>query len=107
MARPGRWERIVVICGYLERWKPADSPLCRLPRLRGDLAKKLGAAIGATPVHIFHGTLDGAIHIKESREAAKVLTEAGASVELTELPGLGHACWDEAYRRMPLPATAS
>ena len=100
VARPGRWERIVVICGYLERWRPLDSPLCRLPRLRGPLATKLAAAIGDTPVSIFHGTLDPAIHIAESREAAEVLRDAGARVELTELPGLGHDCWDEAYRRV-------
>ena len=42
---------------------------------------------------------DGSIHIEESWAAAEVLRAADANVELTELPGLGHNCWDVAYRR--------
>ncbi|GEM_PF-2992751 len=99
VSRPRRWAKIVVCCGYLERWRALDSPLVRLPRLRGPLAERLADAVGDTPVRIFHGTADPAISIEESRAAADVLREAGADVELTELPGLSHNCWDEAYRR--------
>ena len=97
--RPGKWARIVVVCGYLERWAPLDSPLCRLPKLLGPLSKELPKAVGTTPVEIFHNTLDPAIHVEESRAAARILREAGASVVLTELDGPGHNSWDEAYRR--------
>jgi predicted peptidase len=92
---PKRFAAIVPVCGWVSPniWKvdpvvPADS---------GDVYAALGRQLRQTPTWIFHGEIDQAVPVDESRKAFAGLQAAGAPVQYTELPGTGHNSWDAAY----------
>jgi predicted peptidase len=45
----------------------------------------------------FHGAVDDVIAPENSRELAAALDSSSARSRYTELPGVGHDCWDAAY----------
>ncbi|MDO3412191.1 GNAT family N-acetyltransferase [Saccharibacillus sp. CPCC 101409] len=49
------------------------------------------------PAWIFHGEADEVIRSSESLKMAEAMREAGAEVELTLYPGVGHDCWKNVY----------
>lgn len=92
---PKRFAAIVPVCGWVSPniWKvdpvvPADS---------GDVYAALGRQLRQTPTWIFHGEIDQAVPVDESRKAFAGLQAAGAPVQYSELPGTGHNSWDAAY----------
>lgn len=54
------------------------------------------------PIWIFHGDADPTVPVTESRGMAEALQKAGANVQYTELPNVGHNAWDPAYDRADL-----
>ncbi|WP_172193806.1 GNAT family N-acetyltransferase [Saccharibacillus qingshengii] len=49
------------------------------------------------PTWIFHGEDDKVIRPTESEKIAEAMRTAGAEVELTLYPGMGHDCWRKVY----------
>ncbi len=50
------------------------------------------------PIRIFHGAADAVVPPKGSEVMAAALKKAGADVELTLYPGVGHDSWTQTYR---------
>lgn len=71
-----------------------------MPVCGGADNEKLAAVpeIRNVPVWIFHGDADGAVPTQRSRNAYEALKKNGGNVQYTEYPGVGHNCWDRAYR---------
>lgn len=53
--------------------------------------------IGKTPVWVFHGAVDEAVPVEESRKMVNALRSSGADVKYSEYPGVGHNSWDRAF----------
>ncbi len=49
------------------------------------------------PLRVFHGSDDPVIPVEESRLLVEALQAAGADVELTVYPGVGHDSWTRTY----------
>lgn len=107
---PGTWAALVPVCGYAaaRHQGPAAFP--------GN-ARQLAQRLAGTPVWAFHGEADDVVPAAETRAVVDALREAGARPRATFYPGVGHACWDLAYRepdlagwvlgqRRPTPAAA-
>lgn len=54
------------------------------------------------PVRAFHGADDDVIPVEESRLLVRALQAAGADVELTVYPGVGHDSWTQTYEKPEL-----
>lgn len=50
-----------------------------------------------TPIHAFHGDLDGAIEYTESTRMVERINRMGGNARVTVYPGVGHNCWENAY----------
>ena len=92
---PKRFAAIVPICSWVSPniWKvdpvvPADS---------GEVFQALARQLRQVPTWIFHGEIDPAVPVDESRKAFAALQAAGALVHYSEVPGTGHNSWDPAY----------
>jgi acetyl esterase/lipase len=92
---PKRFAALVPICSWVSPsfWKsdpvvPADS---------GEVFSALARQLRQVPTWIFHGEIDPAVPVDESRKAFAALQAAGAGVQYTEIPGTGHNSWDPAY----------
>ncbi len=49
------------------------------------------------PIWAIHGNADKAVPVSQSREMIKAIRQAGGSPNYTELKGIGHNCWQQAY----------
>jgi predicted esterase/lysophospholipase L1-like esterase len=92
---PKRFAAIAPICSWVspQFWKvdpvvPADS---------GEHFSALARQLRQMPIWIFHGEVDPAVPVDESRKAFAALQAAGAPVQYSEVPGTGHDSWDPAY----------
>ena len=64
-----------------------------------DPYKVLAAAIGRTPVWVFHGARDGAVPVEYSRKIVGLLKETGnQNVRYTEFEDEGHLIFEKAIR---------
>jgi predicted peptidase len=97
-----RFAAAVPVCGDVAR-SPDDPFPTALPP---DLARIIGApdpyaalaaAIGTTPVWVFHGADDPVTPVTESRKMVGALQRSGGRVQYTEYEGVGHDAWDRAY----------
>lgn len=77
LSEPNRWAALVPICG------------------RGD--PKKADKLKQLPVWAFHGATDSTIPPAGSRDMVAALRAAGGEPRYTEIPKVGHACWDAAY----------
>jgi poly(3-hydroxybutyrate) depolymerase len=50
-----------------------------------------------TSAWIFHGMVDNVVRFGEGERSARKMREAGADVQFTVFPALGHVCWDSVY----------
>ena len=93
---PKRFAAIAPICGWIspQFWKAADPVV---PADSGETYSAFGRQLRQTPTWIFHGEIDPAVPVDESRKAFAALQAAGAAVQYTEVPGTGHNSWDPAY----------
>jgi len=81
-AHPRKWAAIVPVCGG---GNPQDA-----------------AKIRHIPCWCFHGELDNVIPVQESRRMIEALRLAGSNPRYDEYRGVGHNCWDRAYRTVEL-----
>jgi predicted esterase len=54
-------------------------------------------------VWIWHGGADSVVPVEESRRMAEALRAADAEVAYTELSGVGHESWVQAFESAELP----
>ena len=90
---PDRWAAVVPICGWVDR----DGILTVGPDDAASRFDAVAARLAHLPVWLWHGEMDTAVPVEESRRMAKALEDAGADVRFTELLGVGHNAWDAAY----------
>jgi predicted peptidase len=103
-----RWAAVVPVCGEVVRQADDPFPIALPPDLAQLLHTPnpygaLAAAIGPTPVWIFHGADDNVISPDQSRRMYAALTAHHGDVRYTEYDGLGHDVWDRAYGEPALP----
>ncbi len=93
---PKRFAAIAPVCGWISPtfWKTADPVV---PADSGEIYAAFGRQLRQTPTWIFHGEIDPAVPVDESRKTFAALQSAGAPVQYTEIPGTGHNAWDPAY----------
>jgi len=93
-----KFAALAPLCGWVipfsswARYKDAVVP--------GDTAvayDQLARKLGRLPTWIVHGEEDPVVPVQQSRRAAAALQKSGADVHYTEMPGIGHNCWDAAY----------
>ncbi|MFO1052804.1 MAG: alpha/beta hydrolase-fold protein [Planctomycetota bacterium] len=77
------WTAVAPLCGY-------GDPAAVKDGLKG------------LPVWCFHGEVDKAVPVEQSKRMVAVLREAGGDPHLSLYPELGHNCWDRVYRGEPL-----
>jgi len=103
---PRRFAAAIVVAGFIiERtgntsgaWYPA-----LVPDSANDPFSVLAARLSGVPVWIFHGDVDAAIPVEQSRGMAAALQRLGASVRYTEYPGVGHGSIQPALAEADLP----
>jgi predicted peptidase/lysophospholipase L1-like esterase len=49
------------------------------------------------PIWVFHGDADNTVPVKRSRDIVAAITAAGGHPKYSELPGVGHGAWVNAY----------
>ena len=93
---PKRFAAIAPICGWIspQFWKAADPVV---PADSGEIYSAFGRQLRQTPTWIFHGEVDPAVPVDESRKTFAALQAVSAPVQYTEVPGTGHNSWDPAY----------
>lgn len=69
----------------------AFAPLC------GGGEPEHARALAGAPLWAFHGAEDEVVPVEESRRMVAAHRAAGGDARYTELPGRGHAIWDEVY----------
>ena len=100
-AHADRFAAVVVVCGFIGGSGTMAS------FLGGDVADPpaaLAARIRTLPIWVFHGDADSVVNVDNARTIVASLRAAGADVQYTELPGVGHNSWDPAYRSADLAA---
>jgi predicted peptidase len=98
---PERFSGLLVICGFVAGRKGVMQPI-EYPSLvpgASDPYAVVAKRISHIPTWIFHGDADSAVSVEESRRMWASMRAQGAWVRYTELPGVDHNAWDEAYGR--------
>lgn len=95
---PGRWAAMVTVAGGI-RWDWVPNGRMGDPHL----ADSYVAAVGRTPVWLFHGAEDHTVSASQSEEMYDALKAAGGHVRFWEYERIGHASWDRAFAEPELP----
>jgi predicted peptidase len=98
---PDRFAAVLVVCGFVEELRGAVSG-SYYPAIvaagASDAFQEVSERIAHIPIWIFHGDEDPAVPVEQARGMAAALEGLNANVRYTELPGVGHNAWDDAYR---------
>jgi predicted peptidase len=94
---PERFAAVVPICGWVSAGRSTRWTSGVVPAADGEPFAALARRLGKLPIWIFHGEVDAAVSVEESRKAAAALEKAGADVRYTEFLGVDHNSWDAAY----------
>jgi acetyl esterase/lipase len=97
-AYPNRWSAIITVCGGIRwDWIPGGR--------HGDahLADAYVAAIGKTPVWIFHGADDPVVSPTQSEEMYDALKAGGGNVRFWLYERTGHNSWDRVFADPDVP----
>ncbi|HVC47519.1 MAG TPA: alpha/beta hydrolase-fold protein [Terracidiphilus sp.] len=95
---PRRFAAIAIAAGGIfwsyapERWRQSAT-----------LPAQYAAAIGHTPVWLFHGSQDHIVSPRESELMYSAFKAAGGDIRLWVYLGLHHNCWTRAYDEPDLP----
>lgn len=98
---PERFAALVAVCGWV--MPTAERREAILPPDSGPPYPVIARRIRSLPVWIWHGTADSVVSVEESRRMAEALRAQGAEVVYTELPGVGHESWVQAFDSPELP----
>lgn len=101
---PGKFAALAPVCGRIAM-QPARA---FDPEVHGWVTSRdpyaaVAGHVGSLPVWVFHGQDDPIVPVNESRRITAALQERGGNVRFTELPGVGHDAWTEAYANPALP----
>jgi predicted peptidase len=99
---PERFAAAVIVCGFVSPFKGKTSGVnypALAPASTTDPFSAIAKRVSSIPIWIFHGDADQNVSVEESRKMFAALKSIGASVQYTELPGVPHNAWDEAYGR--------
>jgi predicted peptidase len=98
---PERFAALLVVCGFVETFTGTTSGVHYPPIVADgrDPFATIAKQVSRMPVWIFHGEADATVPVAISRRMAAALEAIGADVQYTELPGIGHNAWDNAYDR--------
>ena len=72
-------------------WFAAAAAVC------GGADERLAPRYAGLPMHVWHGDADRVISVERSRVMVQAMKELGLEVYYTELPGVRHNSWDNAY----------
>ena len=94
---PDRFAAVLVACGWVNPnpAHPTAEPV--VPPEDGPAIPTLAQRLQHTPIWQYHGAQDDVIPPTDSRTLAAAFDSLGANARYTELPTVGHACWDSAY----------
>ena len=98
---PERFAAAVAICGWVRPTPERREAI--LPPDNGPPFPLVARRIRSLPVWIWHGSADSVVLVEESRRMAEALRTVGAEVRYTELPGVGHESWVQAFESPELP----
>jgi predicted peptidase len=98
---PERFAALVAVCGWVR--PTAERREAILPADNGPPYPVIARRIRALPVWLWHGEADIAVPVQESRLMTEALLAEGAEVAYTELPGVGHDSWVQAFESAELP----
>ena len=102
---PDRFAALIVVAGWISELQSNTTGVLYpaiAPPAVSDPFTAVAARISKMPTWIFHGELDPRVPVEESRKMAAALKAMGADVRYTELAGVGHNAWDDAYDRAEL-----
>jgi lysophospholipase L1-like esterase len=72
-------------------WFSAAAAVC------GGADERIAARYAGLPLHVWHGGTDKVISPERSRVMVNALKELKLEVHYTEVPGVGHNSWEQAY----------
>ncbi len=92
------------VCGYTDRRISEEQQ--RLEEVGASASDpsvvKAARALSAIPTWLFHGDEDNVVPVSESRSLHEALKELDADTRYTELAGVNHNSWDDAYTNTDL-----
>lgn len=97
---PQRFAALVPVCGGITVDWTNQRPQMQAKSVIGasDPFAEAARRLRDVPVWIFHGAIDDAVPVLQSRRMDAALKAAGArDVRYTEFPGVNHFSWDPAY----------
>lgn len=83
----GTWDLLVRRPNFFA----AAIPVC------GGADNSTASQIKHIPVWTFHGEADDVVTVGRTRGMVEAMKAAGAAIQYTEYPGVGHNSWDKAY----------
>lgn len=95
---PRRWAAVAIMAGGVfwsyepDRWQQAAT-----------LPAQYAAAVGRTPVWLFHGAQDTTVAPRQSELMFDAFKAAGGNIRLWVYQGLKHDCWTRGYDEAELP----
>jgi predicted peptidase len=92
---PHRFAALLVVSGWIDGARVAPAPV--VPVDKDDPFRAVSASLKHVPVWVFHGALDQVVAVSQTRRLVAAFQKEGNRVRYSELPGIGHAVWDEAY----------
>ncbi len=98
---PELFAAIAPVCGFAHQSSSGSSKFGD-EAMRREIAESLAKV--NMPIWTFHGELDGAVPITETRTLVEAVKVAGGSAKASYYADLNHNCWDKAYRDEPLEA---
>jgi predicted peptidase len=103
---PGRFAGLLVVCGFVAERRGTMFPILYPSLVPGaqDPSAAVAERLARIPTWMFHGDADRTVPVEHSRRMAAALRALGAPVRYTELPGVDHNAWDEAYNRPDVAA---
>jgi predicted peptidase len=94
---PERFAAIAPICGFITPFTRLPASRAIVPADSGDAFAAIARRLRRVPTWIFHGEIDPAVPVSESRRAADAFKAVGGDVRYTEFLGGGHNVWDGTY----------
>jgi len=94
---PERFAAVAPVCGWVSKLPQWPQRADVVPPEDGPPFETLARKLRNVPIWIFHGELDAAVPVTESRQAAEALKAASGNVRFTEFLGTNHNSWDPTY----------
>jgi predicted peptidase len=94
---PERFAAIAPICSFVTVPNGVKGFKAAVPTDSGVPFMTLARRLGSLPIWIFHGEVDPAVPVIQSRDAADAIRRTRGEVKYTEFLGMEHNVWDAVY----------